>query len=76
MDVIVNEIAVIGRAISPLEVTDAVLATVLVLALVLSAVWPNFFALAMLLVLGPVALVLGAVHVIVFTVAVGFVVLP
>ena len=76
VDVVVDEVTGVDRAISPVESAFTILFSLFILALVASTVWPNFFALAMLFVFVPHALVLGSISVVINSVAMRLVVLP
>ena len=70
------EVACVGALVGPDEFAEAVFHADFVVAGVGCAVCPHFFAVALLLVFHPVALVLRTVHVLVEALPVGFVCLP
>ncbi len=75
-DIVVNEIASVGRSVSPVKFTNAVLLSVLVHSLVAGVVRPDFLAAPVLLIFEPLAFILGAICVVENTVAVSLIVLP
>mmetsp|Transcript_38839 Transcript_38839/g.88321 ORF Transcript_38839/g.88321 Transcript_38839/m.88321 type:complete len:206 (+) Transcript_38839:292-909(+) len=76
VDVIVQEVTLVARAVRPRELSLSGLVSSGVLANILCTIWPDFYTFPVLLVILPLALVSRAVGVVVHAVPVGLVVLP
>ena len=76
MDVVAKELSDVVAAVCPLESTDAVLLSLVVVALVLGVVWPHLNTVAVLTVFNPLADVLRTVKMLVRATPMRFVIQP
>lgn len=76
VDVVVDEVTSICRAVSPEELTVAVLLPVFILTFVACIVWPNLLTLTVLFVFKPPALVASTISVVVNSIAMCLIILP
>jgi|TARA_B110000305_G_C19354490_1_gene596005 hypothetical protein len=76
MDVVLEEVTIIGALVGPNELSFAVLHSLLVLTLILGSIWPLLYTESVLFVLIPLTFISASVKVSIYTVSIGLVFCP